>query len=188
MPVEKKWYYSENKERRGPIMEEQIAGLIINGAISGATLVWTKGMEKWQSAGTTALAAYLSRADVPPPLEMAYGEPPPFPVTQTGSGGKNVFYSIFITIGILFLASSLMFAISDSARMGVRVSFILISSIVMAVLAYKYKTKMYKGLCFMPPLQVLTGCIILWLIVFPCVLYAILEIKDGRGTLKDKYR
>jgi hypothetical protein len=66
--------------------------------------------------------------------------------------------------------------------------FVPISSIVMTVLASKYKTKMYEGFCFAPPWQVFLGCIILWAIAFPCILYAILEIKAGRGTLKDKYR
>ena len=67
----KKWYYAENKDRKGPFSQEQLIDLIQTGTITGATLIWTQGFDKWCKAAETEMAVHLQTVqpnDVPPPV------------------------------------------------------------------------------------------------------------------------
>lgn len=66
------WYYARSGSSVGPVGDEEMAGLIRDGAVTGATLVWKEGMANWQSA---AAAGLLSALPPPPP-----GVPPLPPV------------------------------------------------------------------------------------------------------------
>ncbi|MGA2032037.1 MAG: DUF4339 domain-containing protein [Thermoguttaceae bacterium] len=66
------WYYTENRERRGPVSEEQLKELALAGQLTPTDLVWKKGMAQWVAAGQikglfTAVQAPAS----PPPLPVA---------------------------------------------------------------------------------------------------------------------
>jgi len=56
---EKKWYYAEKKERKGPFTEEQLIDFIQTGTITAATLLWTKGFENWSKAEDTEMSVHL---------------------------------------------------------------------------------------------------------------------------------
>jgi len=64
---EKKWFYEENGERKGPISEEELRKLIDDGKISYGTLVWTQEFPSWKKIEETKFLEYLSRVS-PPPL------------------------------------------------------------------------------------------------------------------------
>jgi hypothetical protein len=68
----KKWYYAENKERKGPFGEEQVSELIDDHVIVRKTFVWTKGLEKWARAEDTDLLTQIEEAErlsaMPPPM------------------------------------------------------------------------------------------------------------------------
>jgi len=43
------WYYALGNEKKGPLNEEEFAGLVESGVIVPDTLVWSKGMTAWQT-------------------------------------------------------------------------------------------------------------------------------------------
>lgn len=43
------WYYAENNEQRGPVLESELKGLLA-GKLPGETLVWKEGMSNWTPA------------------------------------------------------------------------------------------------------------------------------------------
>lgn len=59
------WFYAAANDRKGPLPEAEILGLIRSGAINGETLMWTEGMAGWEPLRATPLAVHLS---VPPPM------------------------------------------------------------------------------------------------------------------------
>ena len=65
------WYYAKNKQKVGPVTEEQLKELIRSGELSPTDMVWKQGMAKWQPAG--AVDGLLPK---PPPAQP---EPPPLP-------------------------------------------------------------------------------------------------------------
>ena len=65
------WYYNLNNQQTGPVDEAGVKDLIAAGQITHNTLVWQSGMERWQPASATPLAAMLPEG--PPPL---VGPPP----------------------------------------------------------------------------------------------------------------
>jgi hypothetical protein len=66
MSEEGKWYFSEDDDQKGPFSREQMAEMVQNEKITGETLVWMKGFEKWEKARDTDLGPYFD--DLPPPL------------------------------------------------------------------------------------------------------------------------
>lgn len=45
------WYYAEGDERRGPVSESVLIGLVEQGVIRADTLVWNDTMAEWQPYG-----------------------------------------------------------------------------------------------------------------------------------------
>jgi uncharacterized membrane protein len=43
------WYYAENNEQRGPVLESELKGLLA-GKLPADTLVWKEGMANWTAA------------------------------------------------------------------------------------------------------------------------------------------
>ena len=66
------WYYNLNNQQTGPVEDAGIKDLIAAGTITRNTLVWQNGMDRWQPASATPLAAMLPQG--PPPMMSA---PPP---------------------------------------------------------------------------------------------------------------
>lgn len=74
VPV-KKWFYAENRERKGPVTEETMSDLIEKGEILPANLVWREGFADWKVVSETELNIYIEKKviqsadkDVPPPI------------------------------------------------------------------------------------------------------------------------
>ncbi len=42
------WFYVENSQQKGPVLEEELAALVQNGTIKIDTLVWREGLPDWQ--------------------------------------------------------------------------------------------------------------------------------------------
>ena len=42
------YYYAINGQQNGPVSEEQLAALVAQGVVTGDTLVWREGMERWE--------------------------------------------------------------------------------------------------------------------------------------------
>lgn len=45
------WFYAKNKQKVGPVTEEQVKELLRTGELSPGDMVWKQGMAKWQPAG-----------------------------------------------------------------------------------------------------------------------------------------
>lgn len=73
MPDSKIWFYVKDDERVGPITEEEVNSLVIQGSVKPQTLVWSEGMENWEEAG--AHFSFKSKAFPPevPSRESAVG-------------------------------------------------------------------------------------------------------------------
>ena len=66
------WYYAQNNQRREPVTLEELRSLCSSGRVAAGDLVWTVGMEQWQTAGEAAALAGAfggSAAPVPAPLQ-----------------------------------------------------------------------------------------------------------------------
>jgi uncharacterized membrane protein len=48
------WYYADNNEQRGPVLESDLKGLLASKKLSGETLVWKEGMANWTAASQVA--------------------------------------------------------------------------------------------------------------------------------------
>jgi uncharacterized membrane protein len=44
------WYYAENNEQRGPVLESELKGLLAGNKLPADTLVWKEGMANWTPA------------------------------------------------------------------------------------------------------------------------------------------
>jgi len=64
------WFYQRGSEQVGPVEFDELRRLVESGVITRETLVWSKGMEDWQSAGV---------------VEGLFSTPPPVP----GAGGYS---------------------------------------------------------------------------------------------------
>lgn len=67
------WFYASNGQQQGPYPEAQLRDLIIRGAVSADTLVWTEGMSGWQRAGD--IPGLIPGGSAPPSIPHP-GAPP----------------------------------------------------------------------------------------------------------------
>ena len=72
--AQKLWHLAVDGAATGPYGESELKSLLATGKLTGATLVWSAGMEGWKTAAETELARLIH--DLPPPL------PPQPPVGQ----------------------------------------------------------------------------------------------------------
>lgn len=108
------WYFEVNREQRGPVTEEEFAGLVRSGTVRAETLVWREGWADWRAWGQ--VAAEQAGGAVPPldPPPLSAGGAggagseagKPLPVVFTGEGGEyfriwivNVLLTV-VTFGI----------------------------------------------------------------------------------------
>ena len=54
-PAGERWYYVEAGKSKGPFSKDQFLDLIVDGTITPATYVWTKGMDEWTYLKNTPL-------------------------------------------------------------------------------------------------------------------------------------
>lgn len=73
------WYYAKDGMSVGPVGDEEMAGLIQNGIVTGDSLVWKEGMASWQSARAAGLSPTVPpvTSGYPPPLIPPPVAPPP---------------------------------------------------------------------------------------------------------------
>lgn len=90
------YYYTKGGERRGPIPENELAGLIRAGTIEPSDYYWTQGMSDWELVSAASFAASAPQAAPVPtespqpvtsPEPSVTSEPAPFetqsPVTES---------------------------------------------------------------------------------------------------------
>jgi hypothetical protein len=98
------WFFASQGQQQGPCPEAQLRGLIANGTVTSATLVWTEGMANWQKAGE--IPGLLSGVSGPPAASGSGGLP-----ASGGSGPLSVDFglwpfiwrSLVLFIGFLFI-------------------------------------------------------------------------------------
>ena len=81
------WYYAQNNQRQGPVTLEALRSLCSTGRLAPGDLVWTVGMEQWQSAGEVAplVDAFSGPVAAPVPWSgSAIDEPQPLPPPSAG--------------------------------------------------------------------------------------------------------
>lgn len=62
------WHLAESGQSQGPFGTDALPGLVAQGRLTRATLVWSAGMAGWKAAGEVpALAALMARVPPPPP-------------------------------------------------------------------------------------------------------------------------
>jgi uncharacterized membrane protein len=55
------WWYVSNNQRTGPIADEELRRLLVDGTLNSNSLVWKQGMEEWQPARQIVeLTSFLS--------------------------------------------------------------------------------------------------------------------------------
>lgn len=73
------WYYAIGQERKGPVTDDQLQGLVKDNVVLGDTLVWREGMPNWQPYRTVAplgSGAVLAATPEAAPLPAATVAPP----------------------------------------------------------------------------------------------------------------
>ncbi len=86
------WHYALSGQKLGPVSQDEIKNLALQGVIQPDTLLWTSGMPNWTPAGKVPELELTFGAPAPRPPAGAYGQPPPYaasarPGETVGSGG-----------------------------------------------------------------------------------------------------
>ena len=61
------WWYVSNGERQGPISNNELCRLLIDGTLTSTSLVWTRGMKDWQPAARIEQVASFLKS-LPPEI------------------------------------------------------------------------------------------------------------------------
>jgi len=72
------WYYAHENRQCGPVDEQVLRGLFLDGTLTEETLLWHKALDGWQPA--RAVAPDFINTPAPPPLPAE--EPPPLPAEE----------------------------------------------------------------------------------------------------------
>jgi uncharacterized membrane protein len=114
------WYYAENNEQRGPVIEADLKGLLATHKLPAETLVWKEGMANWTPATQVAsLSPLTSTAMGSTAVASATATPNPGSVTPVTSSDligtpealevdpddaeKNKIFGIIAYLGILWV-------------------------------------------------------------------------------------
>lgn len=94
------WYYTEGKERRGPVTPTDLRGLYSTGQLTSLSMVWREGMPTWST-----LAAVEDELPAPPKVKIDL-PPKKFSV---GPGGVvlGLFVLFFIVLVIAVIGVNL---------------------------------------------------------------------------------
>ena len=93
------WYYTENRERRGPFSEAQLKQIAASGQLKPTDLVWKKGMAAWQRASELPWLFPPRSKAAPPPLppgivpSVPKVMPPPLPQEASSSAQPGRLFS-----------------------------------------------------------------------------------------------
>lgn len=67
LPTEQMWHVATNGQTTGPFTATTLAGMISNGAVTRASMVWTPGQDGWKAAGEVGDLTRLFGMVPPPP-------------------------------------------------------------------------------------------------------------------------
>ncbi len=68
------WYYMEDGQQRGPVLENDFEALRRGGEINAETFVWREGMTDWQTLGQAEGRGGSAVPGAPPPMPPGAGE------------------------------------------------------------------------------------------------------------------
>jgi uncharacterized membrane protein len=100
------WYYAENNEQRGPVIESELKGMLAAQKLPAETLVWKEGMGNWTPAAQVPALAPVSAAPANPesvtPVTVSdiLGTPESLEV-DPDDAEKNKIFGIIAYLGIL---------------------------------------------------------------------------------------
>jgi uncharacterized membrane protein len=114
------WYYAENNEQRGPVIEAELKTLLATHKLAAETLVWKEGMANWTPAGqVVSLTTLTSTPPAMTAVASATTTPNPASVTPVTSSDiigvpeslevdpddaeKNKIFGIIAYLGILWI-------------------------------------------------------------------------------------
>jgi uncharacterized membrane protein len=114
------WYYAENNEQRGPVLESELKGLLATHKLPAETLVWKEGMANWTPATqVVSLSPLTSTAPAATAVASAATTPNPASVTPVTASDligtpeslevdaddaeKNKIFGIIAYLGILWI-------------------------------------------------------------------------------------
>src|SRR5688572_10360291 len=64
----KLWHYAITETQRESAQESELPNLVASGLLTPATLLWTQGMAKWETAGSVLPQLFSQVTGGPPPL------------------------------------------------------------------------------------------------------------------------
>ena len=119
------WYYAENNEQKGPVLESELKGLLASHKLPAATLVWKEGMANWTSAAhiPSLTAPAVVETTLPPTTKTNPASVTPVSTSDIigtpealevdpDDAEKNKIFGIIAYINILCLVP--LFAVKDS--------------------------------------------------------------------------
>jgi hypothetical protein len=77
------WWYANGRSQKGPVDDETMRSLIVDGLVTPDSLVWSEGLDSWRPCSRTRLAEHVPVR--PPPLPQSVVKsgtgngPPPLP-------------------------------------------------------------------------------------------------------------
>ncbi|KRG40920.1 hypothetical protein ARC78_12210 [Stenotrophomonas pictorum JCM 9942] len=107
------WFYAEgNRERRGPLTDDNIVELFRSGRIAADTLLWREGAGDWQPLQRYAaelglhdvIAAPTAAPLLPPPLQQTPAGSAPAPAVKPGLSGCAIAGIIAAVGGVILVA------------------------------------------------------------------------------------
>ncbi len=66
------WYYAENNEQKGPVLEAELKAMLATHKLPAATLVWKEGMAAWTSAVHIPALSHVTPPE--PVVDLRHGE------------------------------------------------------------------------------------------------------------------
>ena len=96
------WHYAQGDKQEGPVAEDQLVGMLRDGALAPDTLVWKSGMDQWQSAsGVPALWESVGGVVQPSTGQPTYAPGPMNPLAIT----SLVLGIVSLMVGTLILTA-----------------------------------------------------------------------------------
>ncbi len=143
------WYYDGGDgEQAGPVSDDEIRGLITNGAVTADTKVWNERMEDWRRADSTDLRSAFAPRKTPPPLHATPdvdGTAAPCVPSDNGPKRYRALDIVLLVVSGMTFAGALILLIASGSLIAKLLLFALIF-IGSFVVSRQEKRKSTKGL------------------------------------------
>jgi hypothetical protein len=97
------WYYVDSGERVGPITQDEVEKLVVDGVLDADSYVWTKGYENWEKLGEVEELSYIyateEAADTGLPPVIGDEGPKEFSWEDLGNHDKVIMIKVGIDRG-----------------------------------------------------------------------------------------